>query len=63
MLDRLLGQSTAIDNVISGKELSFDDGMELMNDDNLHVLGAVADLVRQKTVGDNVTFALSLIHI
>ena len=59
MLDRLLGQSTAIDNVISGKELSFDDGMELMNDDNLHVLGAVADLVRQKTVGDNVTFASS----
>ena len=59
MLDSLLGQSTAIDNAISGKELTFDDGMELMNNDNLHVLGAAADLVRQKTVGDSVTFASS----
>ena len=59
MLDSLLGESTAIDNVISGKELTFDDGMELMSDDNLHVLGAVADIVRQKTVGDRVTFTSS----
>ena len=59
MLDSLLGNSTAIDNAISGKELTFEDGMELMTDDNLHVLGAVADLARQKTVGDTVTFASS----
>ena len=59
MLDSLLGRSTAIDNVISGKELTFDDGMELMSDDNLHVLGAVADIVRQKTVGNTVTFTSS----
>ena len=52
MLDSLLGESSAIDNVISGKELTYDDGMELMNDDNLHVLGAAADFVRQKAVGD-----------
>ena len=48
MLDSLLGESSAIDNVISGKELTYDDGMELMNDDNLHVLGAAADFVRQR---------------
>jgi len=59
MLDSLLGKSTAINNAISGKELTFDDGMELINEDNLHVLGAVADLVRQKTVGDTVTFTSS----
>ena len=59
MLDSLLGNSTAIDNAVSGKELTFEDGMELMNDDNLHVLGAVADLARQKTVGDTVTFTSS----
>jgi aminodeoxyfutalosine synthase len=59
MLDSLLGNSNAIDNAISGKELTFEDGIELMNDDNLHVLGAVADLVRQKTVGNTVTFTSS----
>ena len=59
MLDSLLGESSAIDNVISGKELTYDDGMELMNDDNLHVLGAAADFVRQKAVGDTVTFTSS----
>ena len=59
MLESLLGKSKAIDNVISGRELTFDDGMELINSDNLHVLGAVADLVRKKTVGDIVTFTSS----
>ena len=59
MLESLLGKSKAIDNVISGKELTFDDGMELINSDNLHVLGAVADLVRKKTVGNIVTFTSS----
>ena len=59
MLESLLGKSKAIDNVISGKELTFDDGMELINSDNLHVLGAGADLVRKKTVGDIVTFTSS----
>ena len=59
MLESLLGKSKAIDNAISGKELTFDDGMELVNYDNLHVLGAVADLVRKKTVGDIVTFTSS----
>ena len=33
--------------------------MELMNNDNLHILGAAADFVRQKTVGDTVTFTSS----
>ena len=59
MLESLLGKSKAIDNVISGRELTFDDGMELINSDNLHVLGAVADLVRKKTVGNIVTFTSS----
>ena len=33
--------------------------MELMNYDNLHLLGAVADSTRKKLVGDTVTFAAS----
>ena len=49
MLEQLVGQSKALDRAIAGDELSFDDGMELMNYDNLHMLGAVADNLRKKT--------------
>ena len=59
MLDRLIGQSRALERAIAIEELSFEDGMELMNYDNLHMLGAVADLSRKKLVGDTVTFAAS----
>jgi len=59
MLEQLVGQSNALDKAISGEELSFDDGMELMNYDNLHMLGAVADVARKKQVGDTVTFTVS----
>ena len=59
MLEQLVGTSNALDKAISGEELSFDDGMELMNYDNLHMLGAVADIIRKKNVGDTVTFAAS----
>jgi aminodeoxyfutalosine synthase len=59
MLENLLGKSDAIDNALSGKELTFDDGIELMNDDNIHVIGAAADIVRQNTVGNAVSFTAS----
>jgi len=59
MLEQLVGESKALDKAISGEELSFDDGMELMNYDNLHMLGAVADVTRKKQVGDTVTFTAS----
>ena len=59
MLEQLVGQSKALDKAISGEELTFDDGLELFNYDNLHILGAVADIARKKTVGDTVTFAAS----
>jgi len=59
MLEQLVGESQALDRAISGEELSFNDGMELMNYDNLHMLGAVADDSRKKLVGDIVTFASS----
>ena len=59
MLEELVGKSSALDSAISGNELTFDDGMELMNDDNLHVIGAVADIIRQKTAGNSVTFTAS----
>ncbi|KAF6242830.1 aminofutalosine synthase MqnE [Nitrosopumilus sp. b1] len=59
MLEQLIGQSKALEKAIAGEELSFDDGMELLNYDNLHMLGAVADITRKKLVGDTVTFAAS----
>lgn len=59
MLDNLVERSDALEKAISGEELSFKDGMDLMNYDNLHMLGAVADNLRHKNVGDTVTFAAS----
>ena len=45
MLEELVGNSTAIERAINGEELTFDDGMEILQDDNLHVVGAAADSV------------------
>ena len=59
MLETLVGESKALEHAVAGKELSFQDGMELMDYDNLHLLGAAADISRQKLVGDSVTFTAS----
>ena len=53
MLESVVGKSKAIDRAMAGKELTFDDGMELMNYDNIHMLGAAAEYSRQKLVGDD----------
>jgi aminodeoxyfutalosine synthase len=44
---------------MAGEELSMNDGLELMDYDNPHMLGAVADTVRQNLVGDIVSFTAS----
>ena len=59
MLEQLVGDSQALDRAIAGEDLSYNDGLELMNYDNLHLLGAVADARRKELVGDIVTFAAS----
>ena len=59
MLEKLVRESQALDKAIAGDELSFDDGMELMNYENLHMLGAVADTLKHKLVGNTVTFTAS----
>ncbi|CAD6518176.1 Radical SAM domain-containing protein (fragment) [metagenome] len=59
VLEQLVGESKALDRAIAGEELSYEDGMELMNYDNLHILGAVADIARKKLVGDTVSFTAS----
>ena len=59
MLETLISESKALERAISGEELSFQDGIEIMEYDNIHLLGAVADLSRQKLVGEQVTFTSS----
>ena len=59
MLEKLVKESKALEKAIAGEELSYDDGMELMSYDNLYMLGAAADLVRQNRVGNKVTFVAS----
>lgn len=59
MLEQLVGDSQALDRAIAGEELSYKNGLELMNYDNQHILAAVADNTRKKLVGDTVTFAAS----
>lgn len=59
MLEKLVGDSQALDRAIFGEELSFNDGLELMEYDNLHLLGGVADSTRRKIVDETVTFAAS----
>ncbi len=59
MLRDLIVDSKAIDRSLAGEELSYNDGMELMNAENLFVVGATADLARKRLVGNKVTFAAS----
>ena len=59
MLEKLIDNCSAIDRIMAGEELTYDDGIELMNYDNLYLLGAAADHVREKTIGNSVSFVSS----
>jgi len=59
MLEKLIGESKALERAIAGEELNMQDGLELMKYDNIYTIGAVADAIRKKFVGDKVTFTSS----
>ncbi|NDF35551.1 MAG: CofH family radical SAM protein, partial [Nitrosopumilaceae archaeon] len=59
MLSDLIADSKAIDKALAGEELTYSDGLELFNSQNQFVVGATADLIRKKLVGNTVTFAAS----
>ena len=59
LLEKLAGESRALDRAMAGEELTMNDGLELMDYDNPHMLGAVSDTVRQNLVGDTVSFTAS----
>ncbi|MEM2062374.1 MAG: hypothetical protein QXJ61_01845, partial [Candidatus Nitrosocaldus sp.] len=51
--------SKALERALNGEELSFNDGLELMEYEDIHTLGLVADMVRRRFKGDTVTFTCS----
>ncbi|MBD0298893.1 MAG: aminofutalosine synthase MqnE, partial [Nitrososphaera sp.] len=59
--DTVTGGTPALEKALSGNEelLSYSDGVQLMNEENLFLLGAAADRIRRKICGDTVTFAAS----
>lgn len=59
VLNSIVNGSRALERVLAGEELTFNDGMELMNGDNLFMLGSIADKVRKQVKGDIVTFTAS----
>lgn len=59
LLETLVGESRALERALAGQELDAKDGLELFEHDNIHMIGAVADEVRRRTVGNDVTFTAS----
>ena len=60
LLNNLQVEGTpALEKALAGEELSYRDGMQLINDENLFLLGAAADKVRKDLKGNTVTFVSS----
>jgi len=49
----------ALEKALAGQELTYKDGVELINDENLFLLGSAADYIRRRLKGDSVTFVAS----
>lgn len=49
----------ALEKALSGEELSYEDGVQLMREENLFLLGAAADNLRYKNSGNTVSFVCS----
>jgi aminodeoxyfutalosine synthase len=53
------GGTPALEKALAGEELSHSDGVQLMHDENLFLLGSAADRIRRNLCGDVVTFVAS----
>lgn len=51
--------TSALEKAMNGEELTFHDGVDLMKNENLFLLGQAADQLRKQIRGDNVTFVSS----
>ena len=59
MSNTIIKPTPSLEKILSGEELNFNDGLKLMNDENLFLLGAAADKLRKKLIGDNISFVSS----
>lgn len=59
MSSAIIKPTSSLEKVLSGEELNFNDGIELMNEENLFLLGAAADKIRKDLIGDKVSFVSS----
>jgi aminodeoxyfutalosine synthase len=59
LLQSYAGNSNAVEKVIHGEELSCNDGLDLINNENVFVLGATANLIKKKLTGNTITFVAS----
>jgi len=57
--DAITGGTPALEKALAGEELTYDDGVQLINEENLFLLGAAADKVRRDLCGNVVTFVAS----
>ncbi|MEM2140028.1 MAG: radical SAM protein [Nitrososphaera sp.] len=53
------GGTAALEKALTGEELTYDDGVQLMKEENLFLLGAAADKLRRDLCGNTVTFVSS----
>lgn len=53
------GGTPALEKAMAGQELSYNDGLQLMNEENLFLLGTAADNIRKRLNGNIVTFVAS----
>lgn len=51
--------TNALEKVMSGEELNFKDGVDLIRNENLFLLGSAADKIRHQLVGNTVSFVSS----
>ena len=59
LLSNIQGATNALERALAGEELSFQDGLQLIREENLFSLAAAADMARNKTCGNTVTFTSS----
>lgn len=55
----IAGGTEALEKALAGEELSYEDGVQLMKEENLFLLGAAADRLRRDLCGSTVTFVAS----
>jgi aminodeoxyfutalosine synthase len=59
LLKSIAGETPALEKALAGEELSYRDGVQLLKEENLFLLGLVADKIRKNLKGNTVTFVSS----